>query len=190
LRWKQIITWSALSAIPIILGVGLLLYYNFLRFGNFFDFGYTTLNGASWILVKAQNYGLFSPRFIPYNLYWMLVAPPPLSTKCGYYLTRGWGMSIFFTTPAILYIFRKFKISWWTIGSWCSILLSITLLSMYSNNGAIQYGYRYMLDFMIPAIMLISYYAGEKISPPLKFLIIASIFINYYGSLSWFRGPC
>jgi len=99
-------------------------------------------------------------------------------------------MSMFATTPAIIYVFRKFKISWWTTGCWCSILLAIIVLSMYSNNGAIQYGYRYMLDFTIPLIILIAYNAGERISTPLKVLIIASIFINFYGALSWFRGPC
>jgi hypothetical protein len=43
---------------------------------------------------------------------------------------------------------------------------------------------------MIPMIMLIACNAGERISAPLKTLIIASILINYYGTLSWFRGPC
>ena len=142
------------------------------------------------MLKNIQEYGLFSPYFMAYNLNYMLLAPPPLSAACGYYLTRGWGMSMFATTPAILYVFRRFKISWWTIGCWCSILLAIIVLSMYSNNGALQYGYRYMLDFTIPMIMLIAYNAGERISTPLKTLIIASIFINYYGTLSWFRGPC
>ena len=47
-----------------------------------------------------------------------------------------------------------------------------------------------MLDFAIPIIMLIAYNAGSRISTFLKALIIASIFINYYGTLSWFRGPC
>jgi len=61
---------------------------------------------------------------------------------------------------------------------------------MYSNNGALQYGYRYMMDFMIPVVMLIAYHAGERISTTLKTLIIASVFINYYGTISWFRGPC
>jgi hypothetical protein len=47
-----------------------------------------------------------------------------------------------------------------------------------------------MLDFTIPMIMLIAYNAGERISAPQKALIIASIFINYYGTISWFKGPC
>ena len=56
---------------------------------------------------KRTEYGLFSPYFMAYNLNYMLLAPPPLSAACGYYLTR-WGMSMFATTPAILYVFRRF----------------------------------------------------------------------------------
>jgi len=189
-NWKHILRWGILSAIPVVIGVGLLLFYNYLRFGNFFDFEYGNLQGGPWVLKNVHEYGLFSPHFMAYNLNYMLLVPPPLSAACSYYLTRGWGMSMFATTPAIIYVFRRFKISWWTIGCWCSILLSIIVLSMYSNNGAVQYGYRYMLDFTIPMIMLIAYNAGERISAPLKILIIASIFINFYGTLSWFRGPC
>jgi hypothetical protein len=189
-NWKYILRWGISSAIPVVIGVGLLLFYNYLRFGNFFEFEYGNLQGAPWVLKNVQEYGLFSPQFMAYNLKYMLLVPPPLSAACGYYLTRGWGMSMFATTPAIIYVFRRFKISWWTIGCWCSILLSIIVLSMYSNNGAIQYGYRYMMDFSIPTMMLIAYNAGERISIPLKVLIIASIFINFYGTISWFRGPC
>jgi len=190
MNWRNIMKWAVQSALPVVIGVGLLLFYNYLRFGNLFDFEYGNLQGGPWVLKNVQEYGLFSPHFMAYNLYYMLAAPPPLSAACGYYLTRGWGMSMFATTPAIIYVFRKFKIFWWTCGCWCSILLSIIVLSMYSNSGALQYGYRYMLDFTIPMFMLIAYNAGERISAPLKTLIIASIFINFYGALSWFRGPC
>jgi len=189
-NWKEVIKWGLQSAIPVFFGVGLLLGYNYLRYGNVFDFEYGNINGAVWILQNVQKYGVFSPHFMLYNLYYMFLAPPPLTTDCGYYLTRNWGMSMIVTTPAIIYIFRKFKISWWICGCWCSILLSVIVLSMYSNNGSQQYGYRYMLDFAIPIIMLIAYNAGSRISTFLKALIIASIFINYYGTLSWFRGPC
>jgi hypothetical protein len=190
INWKNILKWSVGSAIPVVIGAGLLLAYNYFRYGNIFDFEYGNINGAVWILQNVRQYGVFNPHFIPDNLYWMFVAPPPLTAACGYFLTRNWGMSMLVTTPAIIYVFRRFKISWWTLGCWLSILLSVIMLSMYSNNGSQQYGYRYMLDFTIPIIMLIAYNAGERISTFLKTLIIASIFINYYGTLSWFRGPC
>jgi hypothetical protein len=187
---KEVIKWGLQSAIPVVIGVALLFLYNYLRYGSFSDFEYGNINGTASIIQHVQKYGLFSPHFMSFNLYYMFLAPPPLTTACGYYLTRNWGMSMIVTTPAIIYIFRRFKISWWTCGCWCSILLTVVVLSLYSNNGSQQYGYRYMLDFTIPLIMLIAYNAGEKISGLLKALIIASIFINYYGTLSWFRGPC
>ena len=135
-----------------------------------------------------QNYGLFSPHFIAFNLNIMLFGLP-FKLECGYFYTGLWD-DIFFTMPAIIYVFRRFKFSWWTLGSWISILLSIFLLSMYSNMGWQQYGFRYMMDFTIPIIMLIASNAGEKVSAGLNSLIIVSIFVNFYGTLSWFRGPC
>jgi hypothetical protein len=190
IKWKEVIQWGVQSAIPVVIGAGLLLSYNYLRYGSFSDFEYGNINGAVWILQNVQKYGLFSTHFMATNFNLMFLAPPPLTAACGYFLTRNWGMSMFATTPAIIYVFRRIKISWWTVGCWCSILLTIILLSLYSNNGAQQYGFRYMMDFMIPMVMLIACNAGERISAPLKTLIIASIFINYYGTLSWFRGPC
>jgi hypothetical protein len=61
---------------------------------------------------------------------------------------------------------------------------------MYSNTGANQYGYRYLMDFFIPAIMIIAYNVGERISGLMKTLIIASIIINYYGTISSMIVPC
>jgi hypothetical protein len=189
-NWKQVFKWSLLSAIPVILGVGLLFYYNYLRFGNFLDFGYTTINGSDTIVSNIQKYGLFNMQYAPFNLRSIFFLPPELKLSCGYYIPRGWGMSIVFTTPAVIYLFRKAKINWWIGGCWVSIILSIILLALYSNNGANQYGYRYVMDFMIPVIMIIAFNMGEKVSGILKTLIIASISINYYGILSWYKSPC
>jgi hypothetical protein len=189
--WKRAIRWGMASAVPLVLAVGLLLVYNRLRFGSFMDFGYTTINGSEYTVDRAQTYGIFNPHFIPFNLYWMFVGlDGKLIPQCGYYLTRGLGMSIFLTSPALVYLFRKFKITWWTVGCWLSILLSVALLAMYHNNGANQYGYRYVMDFFMPIVLLIAFSAGKRVSFPLKLLIVLSVLINYYGIISWFRGPC
>ena len=189
-NWKYVFRWGIQSAIPVILGAGLLLCYNYLRFGNFFDFGYATINGAGWIVQNVREYGIFNLHFVPFNLRSMFLNLPYLEARCGYFLDRGDGMSIIMSTPAIIYMLRKFKVSWWAGGCWCSIILSIALLAAYSNNGANQYGYRYLMDFIVPVIMIIAYNAGEKISGFLKTLIMASIMINYYGTVSWFTFPC
>jgi hypothetical protein len=189
-NWRQAFIWSAISAIPVLFGMGCLLYYNYVRFGNFFDFGYASLNGSDFILENVQKYGVWNLHYAPFNLSSMFMFLPQLTARCKYYLPRGFGMSILLTTPAILYVVRKFKINWWMGGCWASIILSIALLAMYSNNGANQYGYRYVMDFFIPVIMLIAWTAGQKVSWLLKTLILASILINYYGTISWFYSPC
>jgi hypothetical protein len=191
LIWKQVLFWSLYSSIPIIISVLMLLLYNHLRFGNLLDFGYTTISGSSLTVSMAQEYGMFSPHFIFYNLYWMFAGfLPKLIEKCRYFFPRGSGMSIFLTTPAFVYLFRRFKFSWWAIGSWIAIFLSIVVLAMYHNTGAEQYGYRYIMDFIIPIILLVSVNAGKRISIPLKILIIISIIVNYYGIISWYKCPC
>jgi hypothetical protein len=189
-NWKYVIKWCVLSAIPLVFGACLLLYYNFLRYGVFSDFGYGTLDGSLRIVQNVQKYGLFSPHFFLINLRVIFLALPELTKGCAYFLPAGDGISILISTPAIIFLLRKFKISWWAVGCWCSILLSVALLAMYSNTGANQYGYRYVMDFFIPVIMLIAYNVGERISGFMKTLIIASIFINYYGTISSMVVPC
>lgn len=191
INWKKIIGWSLLSATPIIFAIVVQLIYNQARFNNFMDFGYTTVNGADYILKKVQQYGVFSTHFISFNLYWMFLGfPMNMFSQCQYYIARGNGMSLILTTPAFIYLLRKVKISLWSAGAYISIFFSIALLAMYHNNGAIQVTYRYVMDFAVPMMMLIAANAGKKVSPLLKGLIAASILINYYCIISFFRGPC
>jgi hypothetical protein len=189
-EWMRVLKWSVPAAILLILGAGLLLFYNFIRYGVFSDFGYGTLNGSLEIVQNVQKYGLFNPHFIPINLRVMFLALPKLTKQCEYFLPRGDGISILMATPAIIYLLRKFDKSWWICGCWCSIILSIALLAMYSNTGANQYAYRYLMDFFIPAIMIIANNVGEKISGLMKSLIVASIIINYYGTISSMSVHC
>ena len=188
--WKRLFTWAAWSALPVFLSAGFLLYYNFLRFGNFLDFGYVDINGSARVVRLVKEYGMFNFYFVPGNLRAMFLALPELKTKCEYYFPRGSGLSVIATTPAFLYVLRRYKFSWWIIGCWVSMLLSITLLLMYHNTGSIQIAYRYMLDFIYPMIMVIAFTSGERISFPLKALIILSILINFYSIISWYHGPC
>ena len=133
---------------------------------------------------------MFNLYFVPGNLRTMLLALPELKTKCDYYFPRGNGLSLFATTPAFLYVLRRYKFSWWLLGCWTSTLLSLALLLMYHTNGSVQIAYRYMLDFAIPLVILMAFTAGERISTPLKALIVLSIGVNYYAIVSWFHGPC
>jgi hypothetical protein len=194
IEWKQAFLWSAKTAVPVISAILILLIYNYIRFENFFDFGYTTLKGAQDIVNNARTHGLFSAHFIPENLYVMLLQTPQIRWET--FLTNmikgnlaiglePIGMSIFATTPSLLYLFRRYPGQWWVWGAWTTTFFNIIVLSLYSNTGYAQFGYRYILDFIVPLITLLA--VGIKQPPSWHFIVLAltSVAINLYG-VFWF----
>jgi hypothetical protein len=88
--------------------VGLTLLYNFSRFGSPFDFGYSYVNGAESIIELQARYGSFSLHFAPRNLSYMLGGLPDIRLQEPPWLRPDpMGMSIFLTTPVLLYILKS-----------------------------------------------------------------------------------
>jgi len=195
ITWKQALIWASKTVIPIVLAVTLLLGYNYLRFEKITDFGYTTVNAGPDIIGNVQKYGLWSPHFIPNNLYVMLLRMPrihwgiPWPTEPKGVLwpidPTTTGMSIFLTTPALLYLFHRYPKQWWVLGAWVAVLFNVILLSFYSNTGAHQFGYRYILDFLIPLMTMLAVAIGRKVRWHFVLFVLVSIAINLYGAY-WF----
>lgn len=187
-QWKTLLAWGVQSVLPVCLAVTGLLYYNFIRFDNWFDFGYVTINSADWLMEAVRTYGIFNVHFLPANIYAMFLKFPhiELANGCFYFSVTREGISIFATTPALIYIFRRFKFNWWTAGAWTSIILSVGLLFFYHNTGAWQMGYRYLLDFLLPVILLMGLAIGKRPSWFFTALVIISILINTAGIYWWF----
>jgi peptidoglycan/LPS O-acetylase OafA/YrhL len=95
-------------------------------------------------------------------------------------------MSIFLTTPALFYLFRRYPKDWWVIGAWTAVLFNIGLLSMYHNTGAHQFGYRYILDMLVPLIAMFAVgFSNRKMSWHFILAVLLSIAVNLYGA-DWF----
>lgn len=192
---KQAILWSAKTVLPIAIAIIGLLTYNYLRFDNFLDFGYTTVNAGPDIVQNVQTYGLFSPHFIPTNLQVMLFKMPRINWGAPWPANpRGaiWpieptttGMSIFLTTPPLLYLFRRYPKQWWILGAWVAVLFNIIMLSFYSNTGSAQFGYRYILDFLVPLVAMLAVGLGKRVPWHFIALVLVSIAINIFGAY-WF----
>jgi hypothetical protein len=103
------------------------------------------------------------------------------------------GTSIFAMMPAVLYLFKGFKIKGrgkfnaWVVGAWTSVVLSMGLLLFYHNTGAWQLGYRYVLDFILPLLLLLAIGVGNQASQGFKLLAILGIAGNLVGILWWFQ---
>ena len=183
---RRLLAWSIKSCIPIGIVIAGLLAYNFARFGNYLDFGYTTINGDPVIVESAQTYGLLSTHFILYNLRVMFLYLPQIRWgETWPILPSGAGMSLFLTTPALIYLFRRYEKKIWIFGAFGAIFFNILFLAFYHNAGKDQFGYRYILDFIVPIICLLAIGLAKKVPWNFVVLLLISIGINLYGAY-WF----
>jgi hypothetical protein len=172
--------------IPICASIFGLLFYNYLRFGDFLDFGYATMNVGENIAV-LQTYGQFNISFMKRNFYYMFLSLPKVSKSClGRLVPDPEGISIFVTTPALFYLVKSFRKSFLVIGAWISIVLQVILLLMHTGS-AWEFGYRYVMDFFIPMLVLLAVTSGPRISKLMRILIGCGIIVNFYGVL-WYFG--
>lgn len=186
-NWRDAFLWSVKTAVPVAMAIGALLTYNYLRFDDFLDFGYETVNAGSDIVANVQAWGMFHPHFISRNLQVMFFEMPWWNPDSRWPIEPSTtGMSIFLTTPALLYLFRRYPKDWWVIGAWTAVLFNIGLLSMYHNTGAHQFGYRYILDMQMPLFAMFALgFSNRKIPWHFILAVLLSIAVNLYGA-DWF----
>jgi hypothetical protein len=193
--------------IALTLGLSAHAIYNFARFRSFSDFGYAYVAGAENITSVYARYGGFNVRFLPCNLAVSLFGPPEVNGDVPDFITRSCdyllegvslsdtsalitpnplGMSIFITTPALLFIFAARKRDPIIIAAWIGLLATLIPLWLYHNTGSMQFGYRYLFDAAPMWIILLAY-ALQNMTRFKRSLILVSMAINLWGML-WMFG--
>lgn len=173
-----------------------MLVYNLIRFGNLFEQGYLFAINPDFH-EKAKEYGVFSLIHIPGNLYYMLLNGPTTVLKDGlskvltypYFKADHWGMSIFITSPYLLYLFflrhneRISKIFFIVIA-----VIALPIVMFYGV-GFRQFGYRYSLDFfpILYFLLFINYKKKfGKLGNGIKLVFVLSSLANLYLFLAGF----
>lgn len=186
-----------LLMIPIMLSLAILGLYNLRRFGSVFDTGYT--RNVSVLDKDYYNYkiGWFSPAHIPANLYSFLVMPPEPILKDGVEFTLEFpflkanklGMAIWFTSPLFIYLIWAKRQSY-TLSAILAIGVVALPSFLYWGIGAVQFGYRYSLDFL-PLLFLILLSAFKNGLPNFAKLVITLgiVFNCFYMSSLWNSYP-
>lgn len=185
LAWQRWLAWAAASAAPLIFAVGALLWYNWARFNNPLDFGYLTANVAERLAGGLQTYGQFHVHFAPKNFWAMWLAGPLWNAELNFWAPDPEGMSLLLTTPALIYLVRARGRNPLTAGAWLAFALLLAPLLLYYNTGWWQFGYRFSLDFMLPVMVLLALAAGDRVSHPMRGLIVIGVLVNLYGVLWW-----
>ncbi|HEX8597862.1 MAG TPA: hypothetical protein VF952_05025 [Chloroflexia bacterium] len=168
----------------------LLALYNYGRFGSPLDTGYSHVVLKDPVLAEAMNQGLFSLAHIPKNLFMMLLQGPlPFPGENApvlqfpYVRPSAWGMGIFFTSPALLYIFRARLPKSLVWACWLAVVCVMLPIITYYGVGWIQFGYRYALDFTPFLVLLAALGMPAAMSARSRLLIAASVMVNVWGSV-------
>lgn len=171
--------------LPLFVSVCLILGYNHVRFGDYLDFGYLTENVNPPLIKDFKIYGQFNLHYVPHNFWSMILAGPEWDAKRKIISPNRDGMSLFLTTPAILYVFQALKKTWLSLGAWIALALILVPLLTYYNTGWWQFGYRFSLDFMPVVVILLAIAAGERLRTGFWLLIWLGVGINLWGAW-WF----
>lgn len=201
--WKEKLSDLVLFGTPIIFCGLILMYMNWLRFGNPLDTGYDQVN--AFILNDREryelvNYGLFKIRNIPTNFYYYFLKgldPVRENVKVFQdktthilkfpYITLTYpGTSFFVVSPMFLWLFLflggKVKITREISFLFVSIALTLLLLLMYFWSGWRQVGPRYTIDFL-PALfvaLILLLKQLHHISKGFYLVVMLSSFLNLY----------
>lgn len=168
------------------------LYYNFARFGNPLESGYIYvyrdyIRGVpysiyrSWVPEDFPHFGMFDLRNIPLHLYTLFILPPKPVSHFPFLEFSPYGLSLFFTTPILFYTFKADRKEPFVRAAWLAVVLIAIPILLHFTQGWVQFGYRFLLDFMPFLMMLLAKGLKGKLTKFRIFLLIFSIVINTLG---------
>lgn len=167
-------------AFPFVLGV-LTLVYNYVRFDSFTDFGYARIPGV--LSEPWYNHGIFSYRYIPRQIWEMLLQPWETRAAFPYLVPNPFSSSILWSSPFVLFALRlgaRDRVL--KYACWASIFVLCILLWTHGNSGGWQFGYRYAM-VCLPFLFVVMLESSPKKLPPLEGAVyVFSFAANLYAT--------
>jgi hypothetical protein len=184
------------------------LWFNWARFGNPLDTGYELIEVNGFLANRVAAFGLSSPAYIPFNLFYLVLEGFHISfqdaSRLGGLSLDPMGTSLLMASPFILLAFFAPWKGKFTRFAWLSILPMVMIHLSYYNNGWVQTNMqRFALDYL-PIWMGLAALGFEKtidgeMGRFWKISILYAIFLNSISALlvplehqmsiwqSWFR---
>ena len=168
--------------------------YNELRWGSLLDLGYAKLTEGDVFFSR----GLFSLSYLPRHLYAIFLEAPDLVDGTVWFLRpRFIGMSLFLTTPALLWCFaglREVRRS--AVVAAAAIAAALALLPnvLHGTVGFQQFGYRFSIDAQ-PFLVALALTGNAAVGgvwrrrPSILFLVavVVAVAINVYAAIAIVR---
>ena len=182
--WSRLLPRLLRFGIPTTAIVAVLLWHNYARFEQPFEFGHKLLN-IQW-QERMQRWGLFNYHFLSRNLAAALVLLPRIMTRYPFVKISHHGMSLLVTSPNLAYVVAPAERSRLARPLWITVAAVALPSLLYHNSGYIQFGYRFSLDYMI-FLMLLLAVGNRPLSRPFKGLVVVSFAINLFLAITFDR---
>jgi hypothetical protein len=158
--------------------------FNWARFHSLTEFGHSYLN-VRWT-DRIQRYGLFNFAFLSRNLAVAFTLTPKLLNKAPYFQIPWHGLSMFITTPALIYLLWPRDHTSLSRALWITAAPIALMSFLYQNDGWVQFGYRFSIDYLFLLMMLLAV-GNRPMSRTWKALIVVGIGVNLFGAISFGR---
>lgn len=157
------------------------MFYNFSRYGSFFNQGYFLIPGTENEPWFAK--GIMHPSYILEDLKIAFLAMPKVISEFPYIRPSWAGMAIWLTTPAFIFAFgAKWKDLTTKLFS-LAILLIFIVVGIHGGTGFAQFGYRFAVDFY-PFLTFLTIKGVANYDGPKKIhwtLLLLGILVNFWG---------
>ena len=160
---------------------GLYLLYTYGEYGTF-TFGYEK---GQFMREPWFSEGLFDISYIPRQINAIFFYTPVFSDEFPFFKPSFMGLGLFFTTPALLYMFRAWLKERLTLAALGALLLIAIPMLTYGATGWLQFGYRFSLDLLPFMIILVASGMRYRLDWFKIALIVLSCGINLWGTLSF-----
>lgn len=143
--------WPGIAALALgAMTIGVwLAWANISRFGSPTEFGYDLIRGPDGNSVLSESWytrGIVSPFYLARGLYSMLLRGWEFNDTFPWVQPNWAGCSVLFTTPILLFLTRARWRSPLILAGWLGLVLPVGLDLMHGNPGYAQFGYRFILD--------------------------------------------
>jgi hypothetical protein len=184
IAWKALSVRYVLFAAPLLVCLGLALWYNQVRFGNPFDFGYQHLDIA-W-QSRMKKWGLFDYHYLGKNLGVALTSLPWLGSGDVPFRVNMHGLALWFTTPLYLWLIWPKDKRAPHLALWLTVAAVAVPTLFYQNTGWEQFGYRFSNDYAIFLFALLAT-GGRRLRTLFAICALWSASVNAFGALTFHR---
>jgi hypothetical protein len=203
---KKYFSRMLLYLIPYFVWAVLLGLFNYVRFGNPLEFGFSYMNHAEYLKQRLDEFGTLNIHYLKENCTVAFTNFFTIKNTPPYLIPPAEGMSMFLTSPLLIYMFRAFskgsirsitkldfkgffRKEYIAIGAITASVFTAIPLLLYFNTGWIQFGYRYILDYIPFLLILMAYGMRNSISVFAVVLLIVSCTMILYGILIYVHFP-